>query len=63
MLTLVVVVRVRFAEVEQMLSKGGLVSMEGMGLPTFVRPFTPSEAEALDILPLNRDVPLCFDQV
>lgn len=55
MLTLVVVFRVRLAVAEQMLSKGGLVCMEGRELHEFLRPFTPSEA---DRRPLNRDVPL-----
>lgn len=45
----------RLAVAEQILSKDGLVCMEGRELHEFLRPFTPSEA---DRLPLNRDVPL-----
>lgn len=43
---------------EQMLGKGGLVCTKGRELHAFLRPFNPSEAEALGRLPLNRDVSL-----
>lgn len=59
-MVLVVVFRVRFAVAKQMLSKGGFVCTEGRGLYVFLRLLTPSEAEAVDRLPLNRDMSLCF---
>lgn len=43
---------------EQTLGEGGLVCAGGRALHALLRAFTPSEAEALDRLPLNRNVSL-----